>query len=62
MTGELAIQGILLIAFSFGIGYWASTKGRSLLGWTAASLIATPLLTIVALLIMGTAESEDAAK
>jgi hypothetical protein len=62
MTSELLIQGILLIGFSFEIEHWALTKGSSLLSWTAASLIVTPLLTIVAFLIMGTSESEYASR
>jgi hypothetical protein len=59
MDGELIVQGLLLILFSFGVGYLASTKGRSLWGWTAASMIATPILTVIALLIAGDAETAD---
>jgi hypothetical protein len=45
--------GILNLVLCVVIGMWAGSKGRSSLGWFFISLITTPLIGAVALLIVG---------
>jgi len=47
------VGGLIDFALCVLIGFWASSKGRSSLGWFLLSLITTPLLGSIALLIAG---------
>jgi len=43
----------LWILMSVGIGAIAANNGRSFLGWTALSLLLSPIVGLIAVLVMG---------
>jgi tetrahydromethanopterin S-methyltransferase subunit C len=46
----------LWILMSVGIGAIAANNGRSFLGWTALSLLLSPIVGLIAVLVMGKQE------
>mgnify|MGYP001214909758 FL=1 len=46
----------LWILMSVGIGAIAANNGRSFLGWTALSLLLSPIIGLIAVLVMGKPE------
>jgi putative effector of murein hydrolase len=42
-----------LILFSVVIGWWANYLGRNIIGWFLCSLLISPLITAIILLIIG---------
>jgi len=46
----------LWILMSVGIGAIAANNGRSFLGWTALSLLLSPIVGLIAVLVMGKPE------
>lgn len=46
----------LWILFSVGVGAIAANNGRSFLGWTALSLLLSPIIGLIAVLVMGKPE------
>lgn len=53
---EAVVQTILLFGVALAIGYWASTKNRSMVTWTIVSLLLTPIVGIAGLLLLGEGE------
>ena len=50
---EWLVGGILNFIFSLLVGFWAGSRGRSSLGWFLLSLLTTPLIASIVLLIAG---------
>jgi len=50
---EWLIGGLADFVLCLLIGFWAGSKGRSSLGWFIISLLTTPLISSIALLIAG---------
>ena len=44
---------LLWILMSVGIGAIAANNGRSFFGWTALSLLLSPIVGLIAVLVMG---------
>jgi uncharacterized membrane protein YcjF (UPF0283 family) len=44
---------LLLIIFSVAVGYWADAWGRNGWAWGIVAVLISPLLTAIALLIVG---------
>lgn len=47
---------LLWILMSVGIGAIAANNGRNFLGWTALSLLLSPIVGLIAVLVMGKPE------
>lgn len=50
---EWLAGGLINFILSLLVGFWAGSKGRSSLGWFLISILTTPLIGSVALLIAG---------
>ena len=47
---------LLWILMSVGVGAIAANNGRNFLGWTALSLLLSPIIGLIAVLVMGKPE------
>lgn len=58
MDGTLLLGLLLALAFTFWLYIWlpasmAADRGRSSLGWVFLTIIFSPIITIIALLVLG---------